>query len=161
MRALTPVEAAIGASLLGCVLAATVPTFVKNLHASRLAEPVDGLNRIAGRATLLAAGRRAEHAYPETVGLTPEEVPRGGRVEDPPDTWNHKTWRALAFEISVPHSFSFAFDSENQPGEARFVARAHGDLDGDGQLSTFSISGSSKDGGEPVVNPLEVDREVD
>ncbi|MEB2313459.1 MAG: hypothetical protein OZ928_16570 [Polyangiaceae bacterium] len=161
MRSLTPVEAAAAVAVLGSLLAAGVPAFVKNLHASRLVEPIDGLERIATRATALAAGRAAELAYPESVGLTPAEVPRGVRVTDPPGTWDHPTWRELGFSFSAPHAFSFAFESENAAGHASFRALAHGDLDGDGVLSTFQISGQTRDGAEPTVEPMEMDREVE
>ena len=148
-------------AIAGSVLATALPVFVRNLHASRLTEPVDGLGRIAARATVLAASRAAESAYPATVGLTPAEVPRGQRVLDPSGTWAHPTWRELEFEWTVPHSFSFAFESHHAPGLAVFRSRAHGDLDGDGVLSTFQISGQSKDGAEPITFPMEVYREVE
>ncbi|MBN1605749.1 MAG: hypothetical protein JW940_03910 [Polyangiaceae bacterium] len=161
MRPLTPVETAVAIALGGSLCAVTVPAFVRNLHASRLAEPIDGLNRIATRATALAAGRPAEIAYPETVGLTPANVPQGKRVLDPPGTWDEPTWRRLDFELSVPHAFSFSFESHKAKGEATFRATAHGDLDGDGVLSTFALGGQSRDGSEPTVTPLEVTREVE
>jgi hypothetical protein len=161
MRSLTPLEAAVAVAALGSLLATALPAFVRNLHASRMVEPIDGLNRIATRATALAAGRAAHAAYPESVPLTPETVPRGERVTDPPGTWSHRTWLELGFEWTVPHSYSFVFDSKNAPGRAVFSARAHGDLDGDGNLSTFELSGESVDGAEPHVGSMEISREVE
>ncbi len=161
MRPLSPVEAALGISLLGSVLAAAIPSFFENLHASRLAEPVDGLNRIATRATALAAGRAAEVAYPASVELTPAEVPMGRRVTDPPGTWDHPTWRQLEFEWLVPHAYSFGFESRDATGHSTFKAWAHGDLDGDGLRSTFQIAGESKDGELPVIFPMDIQREVE
>jgi len=161
VRSLTPVEAAAVVAIAGSLLATALPAFVRNLHASRLVEPMDGLNRIATRATVLAAGRPAEKAYPKSVGLTPASVPRGERVKDPPGTWNKPTWRLLEFGFKLPHSYSFAFESHNAPGSASFRALAHGDLDGDGVLSTFEISGRSKDGSEPTTSPLDMHREVE
>jgi hypothetical protein len=161
VRSFTPLEAALGVALVGSVLAATVPTFVRNVHASRLVEPVDGLNRIATRATWLAAGHAAEFAYPESVGLTPAEVPKGVSVTDPPGTWDHPTWRRLQFQWTVDHAYSFAFESEAKPGLAVFRAFAHGDLDGDGLFSTFEIRGSTRDGGEPVASPVSIYRELE
>lgn len=161
MRAFSPLEAAALVAVSGSLLAATLPTFVKNVHASRLVEPVDGLNRIAQRATWLAAGRDAEHAYPETVPLTPAEVPKGVQKLDPPGTWDHPTWRRLQFSWDVEHAFSFAFESQAQPGQAHFRAVAHGDLDGDGLLSTFEVHGATQDGGEPTIAPLNIHREVE
>lgn len=161
MRPFSPLEAASGISILGSVLAVAVPAFVKNLHASRMAEPVEGLQQIAARATALAAAEPAESAYPDSVGLTPEHVARGIPMLDPPGTWEQATWRRLDFSFAVPHSYSFAFESANAPGRATFRAVAHGDLDGDGLLSTFEVSGESRDGAEPTVSPLESHREVE
>ena len=161
MRSLSPVEAAVAVALAGSVLAAALPVFVHNLHASRLSEPVEGLGHIAARATALAASRATEEAYPPTAPLTPADVPRGQRVLDPTGTWDQPTWRELEFSFTVPHAFSFAFDSQNAPQLARFRARALGDLDGDGLYSTFEIAGQSAEGGEPFVLPMEVHREVD
>lgn len=161
MRSLSPVEVAAGVAVVGSLLAVGVPAFIENLHASRVVEPIDGLNRIAMRAAALAAARPASAAYPPTVPLTPEQVPRGEAQADPPGAWEHPTWRALDFGWTVPHSYSFEFESDNKPGRATFMARAHGDLDGDGVFSTFEISGESKDGAEPVTFPLESYREVE
>jgi hypothetical protein len=161
VRTLSPVEAAALIALGGSVLAVMVPAFARNLHASRLAEPIDGLNRIATRATAIAAARPTSLAYPASVGLTPEQVPRGEALLDPPGTWDHPTWRMLGFEFTVPHRYSFEFLSENGPERALFEARAHGDLDGDGVFSTFEIAGEAVDGRAPVVFPLESSREVE
>jgi len=145
----------------GSVVAAAVPSFLENLHASRLTEPMDGLARIAVRATALAASRPARIAYPDTVGLTPAQVPKGELATDPEGTWDHSTWRLLSFRFDAPHAYSFAFESRLSEGRAVFFARAHGDLDGDGNLSTFSVSGESRDGAEPRVFPVEIQRDVE
>ena len=119
------------------------------------------MNRIAARATALAAGRPTESAYPASAPLTPAQVPKGEQVTDPPQTWDHPTWRELGFEFTVPHSYSFAFDSLNAKQSASFTARANGDLDGDGLLSTFEISGHAVKGSEPVTRPMEIHRETE
>jgi hypothetical protein len=49
----------------------------------------------------------------------------------------------------APHAYSFAFES-NGTG---FVARARGDLDGDGTLSTFEVRGVTPPGETPRVEP--------
>jgi hypothetical protein len=161
VRALTPVEAAVAVAVLGSVLATALPAFIRNLHASELVEPIDGLGRIATRATALAASHPTELAYPDSVPLTPADVPAGTRVQDPPGTWDHPTWRLLDFSFSVPHSFSFEFDSKNAPDVSVFLAKAHGDLDGDGSLSSFEISGETRTGGEPTIGQLDMYREIE
>ncbi|MEO7032916.1 MAG: hypothetical protein ABI548_03700 [Polyangiaceae bacterium] len=161
MRALTPLELAVAVSLGGTVAATMVPTFLRNVHASRLSEPVDGLKRIAARATLRASGLPTESAYPESVPFTPAVTPRAALVLDPPGTWDAPTWRALDFSFDSPHAYAFAFESSNSEGHSTFTARARGDLDGDGVTSSFSISGSVERGAEPKLQPMEIYREVE
>jgi hypothetical protein len=161
LRSLTPIEAAIALALGGSILAVAVPEFVRGLHASRLAEPVDGLKRIAMSAVSLASASATDPTFPPSVALTPPEVPRGVRADDPPGVWDQATWRALGFGFDHPHAFSFAFDSTQGPSRAHFRATAHGDLDGDGVVSTFEIEGDADVNGARVVPGMYVDREVE
>lgn len=144
----------------GSVLAVGVPAFVRDLHASRLAEPMDGLSRIAGAAAAHAE-RDGARPYPESAPLTPGQVPAREPRRDPPGTWEHPTWVALGFSFTQPHSYSFEFESEGRGGRGRYVASARGDLDGDGQLSLFSVRGQASVGEAPVTFPLEMRREVE
>ncbi|RYZ02899.1 MAG: hypothetical protein EOO73_29700 [Myxococcales bacterium] len=161
MRALTPVEAALAFAIGGSVLAVFVPPFVRNLHASRLTEPLEGLQRLSARAAVLADNAPLSQAFPPSVGLTPSQVPRGELVTDPPGTWAHASWRLLDFAIDTPHAFSFEWSSTNGADQSTYTATAHGDLDGDGVQSTFQISGAVRPGSSPQTLPLEVTREVE
>jgi hypothetical protein len=151
---------AVGAAVL-CVLFSVAPAFLKNLRASRMVEPMERLKFVAERATALAAGRPLESAYPESAPLTPSVVPRGEVISDPPGTWDHPTWRLLGFHFEEPHAYSYAFDSENGPERSSFRAVARGDLDGDGNLSTFLIAGECPRGGAPSIGTVAMHREVE
>jgi type II secretory pathway pseudopilin PulG len=140
MRRFTPVEIAVGVALVGSLLAVAVPTFVRDVHASRLVEPTDGLARMGANALAFAD---ANNRFPDSAPMTPSVPPRGKKEADPPGTWDSPQWKALDFRPApegAPHAYAFAFDAP-KPNEA-FVARARGDLDGDGLLSTFEIRGS-------------------
>jgi hypothetical protein len=143
------------------LLAVFLPTFVRNLHASRLAEPLEGLSEISAAASLLAAGVPTELAYPAPAPRTPSDVPAGAPVVDPPGTWTHPTWQLLGFRQEQRHSFSFSFESESRQEGAFFIARAFGDLDGDGELSKFSVYGEIRGDVAPVVFPVRIEREVE
>lgn len=143
------------------MLAVFVPPFIRNLHASRLTEPLAGLERISARAAALADAAPVLQAYPPSVPLTPAQVPRGELVADPPGTWAHPTWRLLDFALESPHAFSFEFASLNAADRSTYTAVAHGDLDGDGVQSTFQVSGATRAGHAPETSPLEVVREVE
>lgn len=161
MRAITPVEAALAFAIGGSLLAVTVPPFLRNLHASRMTEALDGLQRISGRAMVLSDTALIGSAFPPSAPLTPATVPRATLTVDPPHTWDHPTWRLLDFDFDAPHAYAFQFDSQNGPGFSRFVAEAHGDLDGDGVLSTFRAGGLLREGHPPKLDVLEVSREVE
>jgi hypothetical protein len=159
MRKLTSIELAIGASLVGCLLAVGVPTFVREVHASRFVEPEVGLANLGAGALAYA---EANGAFPANAPLTPHEPPRGKKDVDPPGTWDTPSWRALAFRPSpegVPHAYAFSFEATPPhptavpPQGASFVARAHGDLDGDGIWSTFETRGVARPGAKPELVP--------
>jgi len=148
----------------GSLLAVAVPAFVNALSASKLTEALDGLDHIANHAVAGAESRKQEESFPPSVELTPKEVARGARVVDPPETWDHLTWRALDFHPEGAHAFSFQFDSTHDAvsGVSRFAATAHGDLDGDGSWSTFQVQGERTPGGAAKVLPgLLVSRELE
>jgi hypothetical protein len=67
----------------------------------------------------------------------------------------------LDFALNEPHAYSFEFKSEGSGDAAVFHALGRGDLDGDGVLSTFDVRGKIDKGGEAVVLPLELWREVE
>jgi hypothetical protein len=161
MRALTPVELAVAFALAGSVLAVSVPAFVRNLHASRMVEALNGVERISGRAVALTAFRPLSSAFPESAPLTPAQVPRASLVTDPPGTWDHPTWRLLDFAFQEPHAYSFEFSSVSSDAGSSFHAVARGDLDGDGVLSSFDIQGKIAGDGSPQLLPLELTREVE
>ncbi|MBV9949144.1 MAG: hypothetical protein JOZ69_20010 [Myxococcales bacterium] len=160
-RRVAVVELAVGFSLVGSLLAVAVPTFVREVHASRLVEPADGLKRLGASAVAYgqahrdlspAPGAQATAGaafFPASAALTPSQPPRGKCEVDPPGTWDGPTWTALAFRPAppdVPHCFAFAFDSAASPGLATFRAHAHADLDGDGIPSTFEVTGRAVSG---------------
>lgn len=146
------------------VVAVSVPEFLRNLSASKLTEPVDGLGRLSASALAYAEEKPQEISFPPPAPLTPAEVPRGVLVLDPPHTWEHLTWRSLRFRFDHPHAFSFEFRSTTDPatGAMQFTASAHGDLDGDGTTSTFEVGGIREPGRPPRMLPgMFIDREVE
>lgn len=161
IKNLSVLQIALGASLGASLVCAFVPTFVSNLHASKLSEALDGLHTLSGSALVLAAGAPPELAFPESAPRTPADVPSGRMVVDAPGTWQHPTWRILGFHMEGPHAYSFSFESGTRPEGAHFVASAFGDLDGDGELSRFSVFGHVEGTGAPVTYPVRIEREIE
>lgn len=163
-RARTAGEIAAIIAVGGSVLAVAVPSFWNNLTFSKLSEPIDGLDRMVTSAVSYAEERPHNISFPPSAPLTPKDVPRGEAAADPLDAWEHLTWRSLDFRFDRPHHFAFRFDSalDQESGVMRFVATAHGDLDGDGVLSTFEVRGQRLPGEQARVLPgMFVDREVE
>jgi hypothetical protein len=127
----SPMELAIAFAVVGCVLAASAPSCVRNLHARRAVEAENNLERIAEAARAHLAQKKPLEPAP----LTPAAVPRGAPTTDPEGTWEHATWTALGFSIDAPHWYSYEIVVADPQRLVRVVA--HGDLDGDGVLSTY------------------------
>ncbi len=153
MRAMTPVEMAVVVAVAGSVLAAATPAFLRDLHASRTSEGVDGISTIAKNAVAFAQDKDLAASFPAPAPLTPSEVPRGKRVVDPPGTWDTPTWKALDFGFTSGHYFSFAFDVSSDPSRIWFRAHAHADLNGDGVASAFEVEGERRPGQSAIVLP--------
>lgn len=148
----------------GSVLAVAVPSFLENLSASKWSESTHALARVAHGALVHATSHPHENAFPPSAPLTPEQVPRGERVQLPPDAWAHLSWRALGFSVDGPQAYAYRFDSALDPATRvfRFAATAHGDLDGDGNPSTFQVQGDKPQDGPARLAPgLLVHREVE
>ena len=162
----TAVEIAVGVAILGALLAAAIPTFIRTVHSSRFVEATDGLAKLGKQATSFAEGRPPADAFPPSAALTPSAPPRGTLQIDPPGTWDSPTWQALAFRPAnegEPHAFSFGFDSGHASGRSFFAAHAHADLDGDGAVSTFEVRGhASVDEPFAIIEPgMYVESEVE
>lgn len=160
----TVVQIAVGVGLGGSLLCIAVPAFVANLRASKLAEPVTNLRTIVENAIEYGSKHDGETSLPPSVELTPKEVPKGTNVVDPKGTWDHLTWRALKFNLTEAHAFSYLYTMTFDPvaGRTSFEVTAHGDLDGDGTLSTFSVFGEKPRGGAARALPgMYIDREVE
>ncbi|MCU0691534.1 MAG: hypothetical protein MUF54_09040 [Polyangiaceae bacterium] len=153
MRPMNVIEVAALVSVTGAVLAASVPSFLKNLHASRLTEAVDGLSELGTSAIVYSQDRELAASFPPPAPLTPSVVPRGVAAEDPAGTWETPTWKALAFRFTHPHRYAFGFDVTPDPSRISFRAHAHGDLNGDGIVSTFELTGERRVGQSALVLP--------
>lgn len=156
-RGLTSVEIAAGVAVLGSLLAVAVPAFVRNVHASHFVEATDGLAHIQEGAGQCV---HATGALPPAAPLTPPAVPRGERVVDAPGTWDQPGWKAVDFR-AAPEGMAhrYAFEMETPPRE--LVARAHGDLDGDGVVSTFEVRVRQEGAEAQSVPGMIVDQELE
>jgi type II secretory pathway pseudopilin PulG len=171
---LTLVEAALLLCIAGIVLAVTVPTFVRKLETSKLEEvsvQLDALYRAASayyRTPHDLPGGSARHCLPPAAGPAPK-TPSPDPVEvdfTAADTPGAESWRALGFNPSARLRFRYTFDpaqagcSPEPPTDGpMLVLKAEGDLDGDGEYSTFERSFVVDERGEMVPTKLLVVRD--
>jgi type IV pilus assembly protein PilA len=81
---------------------------------------------------------------PETEGDV-----SGQKYQSNPTEWaagdsDSEGWRCLKFSVNEPQYYQYNYTSEDTAVD--FTAQARGDLDGDSEFSSFSISGEVTDG---------------
>jgi type IV pilus assembly protein PilA len=97
-----------------------------------------------------------------TVPADLEDV-SGQKYQSDPSEWaagdtDADGWRCLKFSVNEPQYYMYGYTSTDVAED--FTATAQGDLDGDGEESTFSMSGAVTDGVVRVSpNIIETDPE--
>ncbi len=166
---LTLLEAALLLSLSALVLAVFVPSFTRRIRTNKIDEAPELLAELSRRTAAYYAAHPAgclpppAGPAPSAPAMEPDELDFSA-----PETPGHTTWSALGFEPGRPVRFSYQYlPSESGCGlreaEApiRVVFRAHGDLDGDGVLSTFELHAKIEQGRFTPAEELRVDRRTE
>lgn len=159
---LTLVEAALLIAVVGALLAVFVPTFVRHLRTSKTAEAAEQLELLQQRAAAYfvtphptSEGVMALGCLPEAAGPAPEKPSRDPVKVDfaDPKTPGHATWEALGFQPEDRLRYRYSFLPEKagcglraKGGKPVLTLRAEGDLDGDGELSTFERQATVEEG---------------
>ena len=107
----------------------------------------------------LAAGNPVgSSSFPRTVKVTPGNptkfMCRQGVAQayaTSGQTWRHPTWMALGFAAKAPMNYAYEFISVGTGASARFTARAMGDIDCNGVLSTFERMGRIDASGRVIL----------
>lgn len=135
------------------VFAWGVPALWERQHVS---EAVRELARLARSAQVYyvkpraaEGGERALCQFPQgTIRTTlaqsccDPQVTMGSGLCDPAKIeWNRTLWSALRWELKEPHAFVYEYQALGTLGEARYQISAYGDLDCDGEFSTFRYVG--------------------
>ena len=118
----------------------------------RSAEAIFNLNRIADSAKsyyIASAEAQPNWApyFPDSVESSPffpacqGGVPVAYDPQNYANTWQNPTWVALQFNIDQPFYFQYGFISQGSGINARFTARAQGDLNCDAIMSSYEITG--------------------
>ena len=150
LTARVPVEgsnAMVVVALVGMSAAVAIPAFMKYIKKSKTTEARHFVKKIYD-------GARAHHiesgTFPSSTPLTPTD-PTACCEKCAPDAaqWSNDSWVALQFSVDDPHYYAYQFVSD---GKTEFTVRAYGDLDCDGEWSTFEMYGTVN-GGETAGSP--------
>lgn len=154
---MTLIELALVLSLTGALLAAFLPTFLRRLSISKIAEAAEQLEDLHRHAARYYAAHRG--CLPDSAGPYPS-APSEERadVDFATDEPGAETWRVLG---RTPSSLRFAYQVEvlepgctqRPPGPVLYL-RAFGDLDGDGVTSLFERAARVERGALVPEGPL-------
>jgi type IV pilus assembly protein PilA len=149
------IELMIVVAIIGILASVAIPAFVKNARKAKTTEATVGLQRMytGSRSYVLEETvRRAQvdpipPQFPESAALTPAATccaSPGRKCTANPALWTNLTWQAVRFDMADPHYYQYEYQSTGTAGAgagSRFTARAMGDLDCDGILSTYEMVG--------------------
>lgn len=150
--------------LVGTLSAVAIHAVRRYLAQSKLAEAKSTVSYIS---RTLASYMEQEDAkgkrplrFPPSAPPTPAQVPSGAKFRPDASTWGHPTWKALHFEMEMPMYYSYEIITSKDGRTA--TVRAHGDLDGNGKLSTIERTLTlAKDGSVTVSPKLELKDEFE
>lgn len=145
------VQVAISIAVVGSLAAAFVPTFVRELRLSKIAEASRELERMHLATSAYFAtprevdGTTVQRCLPVASGPTPAEpTVDAHEVDFVAEGVERDGWRAMGFEIDEPVRYSYEMtpattgcDLRSPDGTYLITYRAVGDLDGDGERSLF------------------------
>lgn len=173
---LTLVEAALIVCVGGVILAVFVPTFLRHVRTSKVAEAAEQLQVLHLAAASYFDTRhesedgKVAQCFPAAAGPAPA-LPSQSPVDVDfanEETPGHATWSALGFAPERPLRYRYTFiphtegcSVRGRSGESVLTLRAEGDLDGDGVLSTFERSAMVEDLQLSPVGPLRVTDRVE
>ncbi len=167
-RAFTLVELMIVVAIIGVLAALAIYGVSRYLKHSKTAEATSNLGAIENgarqqyqRETPFAGDdNKFVHTFCPSAGLTPAAVPVASKIKTVAADWNTAGWTCLKFNIDSPQFYAYKYESNSATGtDAMYTATANGDLDGNGTMSTFELTGHGGPLGDAVRDSLRMLKE--
>jgi type IV pilus assembly protein PilA len=134
--------------------AEAVGSVSKIAEAAALYYDSSDVNQPAGTAPDAAHAMR--HFPPSSQTSVPPDPAsvRGKRYQSALPDWAASPWPELRFSIPQPQYYRYEFESQGTGDSAVAAATAHGDLDGDGKMSTFRLEITADENFQAKVAPV-------
>jgi type IV pilus assembly protein PilA len=134
--------------LLGVGAAVAIPAFMKYVRRSKTVEATMNLRKLFDSSVSYYEEHegpgKASFTFPKSTAWTPKRSccgQPGDKCQPDPKAWNDPTWTALSFSVDDPSYYQYRYTSVGKGKKAHFVIEARGDLDCDGQFSSFKRTG--------------------
>ncbi len=168
----TLIELMIVVAIIGILASVAIPAFMRYVAKARTTEATQNVRKLyEGSRTYYmdvgserGAGAFLAAQFPASETVSPAVtccLSAGRKCAAAPGVWNNLTWNALHFDVPDPHYYRYEYDSSGSAATAKFTARALGDLDCDGILSTFSMTGEATATGRDITGSAGMFRKND
>ena len=124
--------------LLAGIAAVIVPSIQRYRLRSKTIEATMNVRRLYD-ASVSYFDSASQPSFPASAGPTPFLSELGPDQREPnPSLWETPTWKALEFRVVEPSYYAYQYESAGHGYDARAVASAFGDVNGDGELEAFA-----------------------
>ena len=154
-KGFTLIELMIVVAIIGILAAVAIPAFMKYIRRSKTSEATMNIRKLFDSSVSYFNEEQADRTgkilarqFPTSVRSPADWSAKVCDGKDskkyPPqkDTWDAASWQALNFAVEDPFYYQYSYDGKDFGAGAHFTARANGDLDCNGQVSTFERVGT-------------------
>ncbi|MBT8493753.1 MAG: prepilin-type N-terminal cleavage/methylation domain-containing protein [Deltaproteobacteria bacterium] len=136
----TLMELMVTLAIIALLSSVAIPAFVGYLKKAKSAEATSLLQKLYAGSRIYYLENRQ---FPEAAAITPALgtccISGGDKCAPLASQWTDATWVALQFSVDDPHYYVYQYTTDDV--RTNFYVRAFGDLDCDGEFSTFQMMG--------------------